>query len=151
MALYEHIFMVRQDASNAQVEALTEQFKTVIQENGGSVGKVEYWGLRPVAYRIKKNRKAHYTLMNIEAPHAAVAEMERQMKINEDIVRFLTLKVDEHETGPSAMMRARSSRDDRDERGPRGGRGGRDGGFRDGPRPRGRDGVGSGRSREEAL
>ncbi|WP_342641683.1 30S ribosomal protein S6 [Rhodoligotrophos ferricapiens] len=151
MALYEHIFMVRQDASNAQVEALTEQFKTVIQENGGSVGKVEYWGLRPVAYRIKKNRKAHYTLMNIEAPHAAVAEMERQMKINEDIVRFLTLKVDEHETGPSAMMRARSSRDDRDERGPRGGRGGRDGGFRDGPRPRGRDGVESGRSREEAL
>ncbi|WP_137392523.1 30S ribosomal protein S6, partial [Rhodoligotrophos defluvii] len=132
MALYEHVFMVRQDASTAQVEALTEQFKTVLQENGGSVTKVEHWGLRPVAYRIKKNRKAHYTLMNLDAPHAAVAELERQMKINEDVIRFLTLRVEDHETGPSAMMRARSSREERDDRGPRGPRGGRDGAPREG-------------------
>lgn len=157
MALYEHIFMVRQDASNAQVEALTEQFKAVLEENGGSITKMEYWGLRPIAYRIKKNRKAHYTLLNIDAPHAAIAEVERQMKINEDIIRFITLRVEEHEEGPSAMVRARSSRDERDDRGPRGPRGPREGGggFRDrdgAPRSRGpRDGAEGGRGREESF
>lgn len=131
MALYEHVFLVRQDASASQVEALTEQFKTIISENGGSVGKTEYWGLRSLPYRMKKNRKAHYSLMNIDAPHPAVAEMERQMQINEDVVRHITLRVDEHEEEPSAMMRSRGSRD-RDDRKP---------GFgnRDDRPPRGRD------------
>ena len=128
MALYEHIFMVRQDASSAQVEALTDQFKTVLSENGGSVGKTEYWGIKSLTYRIKKNRKAHYSLLNIDAPSAAVAEMERQMRINEDGIRFMTIKVEEHEEEPSAMMRSRSQRDDRprrkfdDDRPPRGDR-----------------------------
>ena len=114
MPLYEHVFMVRQDASNTQVEALTQQFKTVIEENEGSVGKVESWGLKPLAYKVKKNRKAHFILFNITAPHAAVAEMERQMTLSDDVIRFLTLRVDEHEEGPSAMMR-----DDRPNRGAR--------------------------------
>ncbi len=128
MALYEHIFMVRQDASSAQVEALTDQFKTVLTENGGSVGKVEYWGIKSLTYRIKKNRKAHYSLLNIDAPSAAVSEMERQMRLSEDVIRFMTLKVDDHEAEPSVMMRSRSQRDDRprrkfdDDRGPRGDR-----------------------------
>ncbi len=128
MALYEHIFMVRQDASSAQVEALTDQFKTVLTENGGSVGKVEYWGIKSLTYRIKKNRKAHYSLLNIDAPSAAVSEMERQMRLSEDVIRFMTIKVEEHEEEPSVMMRSRSQRDDRprrkfdDDRGPRGDR-----------------------------
>lgn len=129
MPNYEHIFMVRQDASNSQVETLTEQFKTVLGENGGTVTKTEYWGIKPLAYKIRKNRKAHYTLLNLDAPPAAIAEMERQMKINEDIIRFLTLRVDEPEEGPSAMMRARPGRD-RDER-PRGGQRGDRFGDRD--------------------
>ncbi len=131
MALYEHIFMVRQDASSSQVEALTDQFKNVLSENGGSVAKAEYWGIKSLTYRIKKNRKAHYSLLNIDAPSAAVMEMERQMRINEDVIRFMTIKVDEHEEEPSVMMRSRSHRNDRDDRprrkfdddrGPRGGR-----------------------------
>ena len=122
MALYEHVFLARQDVTSQQVEELLEQYKTVITENGGTVGKTEYWGLRPLAYRISKNRKAHFTLVNIDAPSAAVVEMERQMRINEDILRFLTLRVDEHETEPSAMMQRR----DRDERGDRGDRPRRD-------------------------
>jgi len=116
MSLYEHVFLARQDVSPQQVEALTETFKTIIEDNGGTVGKTEYWGLKSVAYRIRKNRKAHYTLMNIDASHAAVAEMERQQGLSDDIIRILTLRVDALETEPSAMMKSRG-RDDR--RGPR--------------------------------
>ncbi len=113
MPHYEHIFMVRQDASNAQVDELTEHYKSVIEANGGTLGKVEYWGVKSLAYRIRKNRKAHYTLMNVTAPPAAMAEMERQMSINEDVVRFLTLRVDELDEGPSVMVRPARGRDDR--------------------------------------
>ena len=91
MPLYEHVFLTRQDASNTQVDHLTDQFKTVITTGGGTVAKTEYWGVKSLTFRIQKNRKAHYTLMNIEAPPAAVAEMERQMSINEDIIRFMTI------------------------------------------------------------
>ncbi|HEX7776344.1 MAG TPA: 30S ribosomal protein S6 [Parvibaculum sp.] len=129
MALYEHIFIARQDVSQQQVEALTEQLSTIIKDNGGSVGKTEYWGLRNLAFKVKKNRKGHYALMNIDAPAAAVAEMERQMGINEDVIRFLTVRVEEHETGPSAMLQNRGGRDER--------RGGGDRFDRGGDRPRG--------------
>ncbi|WP_316861258.1 30S ribosomal protein S6 [uncultured Cohaesibacter sp.] len=112
MALYEHVFLARQDISQQQVEALIEQYKTLISEYEGSVGKVEYWGLKTIAYRINKNRKAHYVLMNIDAPSAAVNEMERQMRINEDVMRFMTIRVEEHEEEQSAMMQKRD-RDDR--------------------------------------
>jgi small subunit ribosomal protein S6 len=111
MALYEHVFLVRQDATPQQVEALAEQMKSVIETGGGKVTKVEQWGLRPIAFRIKKNRKAHYALMNIDAPWAAVAEMERQMKINEDVLRYLSVRVDQHEEGQSAILQ-RKERDD---------------------------------------
>jgi small subunit ribosomal protein S6 len=135
MALYEHVFLARQDITPQQVDALVEQYKGVIESNGGKVTKNEYWGLKSLSYRIKKNRKAHYTLLNIDAPHAAVAEMERQMGINEDILRFMTIRVDELEEGPSAMMQKRDRDDDRGDRpgGPRGDRGGFDRGDR---RPR---------------
>jgi small subunit ribosomal protein S6 len=113
MALYEHVFMVRQDASAGQVEALTDQFKNIITEGGGSIGKSEYWGIKSLTYRIKKNRKAHFSMMNLDTPSDAVAEMERQMQINEDVIRFMTIRVDELEEGPSAMMRSRPGRDDR--------------------------------------
>ena len=129
MPLYEHVFLARQDVSNQQVEALTKEFSDVISENGGKVAKSEYWGLKTLAYKIKKNRKAHYTLINLDAPPAAVAEMERRMGLSTDVLRFLTIKVDEHETEPSVMMR-KGDRDDRD------GRGGR-GGFRGDRGPRG--------------
>ncbi len=133
MPLYEHVFMARQDVSAAQVETLLEQFKAVLEENGGSVGKTEYWGLRSLAYKIKKNRKAHYQFMNIDAPHEAVAEMERQMRIHDDVIRFLTLRVEEHEIEPTAMMRQRGGRDrDRE-------RGGRDRDERRAPRDSGSD------------
>ena len=133
MALYEHVFLARQDISTQQVEALVEQFKTVLEENGGKVGKVETWGLRTLTYRINKNRKAHYILMNVDAPHAAVAEMERQQGLNEDILRFMTLRVEELDEEQSAMMQKRDRDDrrrgDRNDRGPRPDRGDR------GPRP----------------
>ena len=136
MPHYEHVFLARPDISAQQVDQLVESYKTLISEHGGSVGKTEYWGLKPISFRMKKNRKAHYTLFNLTAPHAAVAEMERQMRINEDVLRFLTIRVDELEDGPSAMMR-RDSRDDRrdDRRGPR-----RDGDRRPRGRPFDRDG-----------
>ncbi|MFZ2469978.1 MAG: 30S ribosomal protein S6, partial [Parvibaculum sedimenti] len=102
MALYEHIFIARQDVTQQQVEALVEQFSNILKENGGSVAKTEYWGLRNLAYKVKKNRKGHYALLNIDAPAAAVAEMERQQGINEDVLRFMTTRVEEHETGQSA-------------------------------------------------
>ena len=117
MALYEHVFLVRQDASAAQVEALTQQFRTVVEEHGGKVTKNEYWGVKPLTYRMKKNRKAHFTLLNIDAPPAAVKEVERQESINEDVLRFLTVRVEALEEGPSAMLRSRG-RDD-GEGGPR--------------------------------
>ena len=134
MPLYEHVFLARQDVSAQQVEKLMETFQSIIKDNGGDVGKTEYWGLKNLAYKIKKKRKAHYALMNIDAPPAAVAEMERQMRIEPDVIRFLTLRVDELEDGPSAMMK-RQDRDDR--RGPRRDRDGRDRGPRD--RDRGRE------------
>jgi small subunit ribosomal protein S6 len=127
MQFYENVFIARQDISSTQAEALTEQFANLIAEQGGKVTKKEQWGLRNIAYRINKNRKGHYVLMNIEAPAAAVTEMERQMRINEDILRYLTVRVDALEEGPSAMLVSRS-RDDRDDRGPRRGFGG-GGGF----------------------
>ena len=148
MPLYEHVFLARQDISTQQVEQLVEQYKGLIEGAGGTVGKVENWGLRSIAYRIKKNRKAHYTLMNINAPHAAVAEMERQMGLSEDILRYMTFKVEELDEEPSAMMQKRD-RDDRrggdrgdrggrfgggDRGGDRGGRGGERGGERGGDR-----------------
>lgn len=118
MALYEHVFLARQDVSSQQVEALVEQFKGILEANGGSVGRVENWGLKSLSYRMNKNRKAHYTLMDIDAPSGAVQEMERQMRINEDILRYMTIRVDEHEEGPSVMMQKRD-RDDRPRRGDR--------------------------------
>lgn len=117
MALYEHVFLARQDVSAQQVDALVEQYKGVLEANGGKVGRVENWGLKSLTYRINKNRKAHYVLMDIDAPAAAVHEVERQMRINEDILRYMTVAVDKHEDGPSAMMQKR----DRDDR-PRGDR-----------------------------
>jgi small subunit ribosomal protein S6 len=147
MPHYEHIFMVRQDASNATVEELTEHYKSVIAANEGSIGKVEYWGVKSLAYRIRKNRKAHYTLMNITAPPAALAEMERQMSLNEEVVRFLTLRMDELDEEPSVMVRP-ARRDDRPER--RGDRDDRprdrdDRPRRDGPRDGPREGAREGR------
>ena len=112
MPLYEHIFLARQDVTPQQVEAMVDQYKGVIEQNGGNVEKTEMWGVKSLAYRIKKNRKAHFTMFNLNAPAQAVAEMERQMRINEDILRFMTIKVDELETEPSVMMQKR----DRDER-----------------------------------
>ena len=130
MALYEHVFLARQDVSNAQVETLTKEFTDLIEQGGGKVTKSEYWGVKSLAYKIKKNRKAHFSLLNIDAPPAAVAEMERRMGLSTEVLRFLTVKVDAHETEPSVMMR----KGDRDERGDRdrGGFGGRGGGFRGG-------------------
>ena len=125
MALYEHIFLTRQDVTPQQVEALTEQIKSKIASLGGAVTKVEPWGLKSLAFRIKKNRKAHFTLMNIAAPSEAVVEIERLLGLNEDVIRFLTIRVDEHEAGPSAMLRKREDSDRDDRRGPRGDRGDR--------------------------
>ena len=132
MALYEHIFLARQDVSAQQVEELTNALTEVLVAGGGKITKNEYWGLKSLSYRIRKNRKAHYSLLNIDAPATAVAEMERQMRINEDILRFLTVRVDELEEGPSAMMQKRDRDDDRGGRPDRGG-GDRFGGER---RPR---------------
>lgn len=116
MAFYEHIFMARQDVSAQQVEELTATYTELLGTNGAKVTKNEYWGIKPLAYRINKNRKAHYTLLNIDGPHAAIAEMERQMRINEDVLRFMTIRVDELEEGPSVMMQKREERGDRGDR-----------------------------------
>ena len=124
MALYEHVYLARQDVTAPQVETLTEQLKTTIAANGGSVSKVEAWGLKSLAFRIKKNRKAYFTLLNIDAPSAAIVELERQLGLNEDVIRFITLRVEAHEAGPSAMLRKRDD-GDREERGGRGPRGDR--------------------------
>ena len=144
MPLYEHVFLARQDISQAQVEALTKEYTQVIEEGGGKVGKTEYWGLKTVAFKIKKNRKAHYSLMNLDAPPAAIAEMERRMGLSPDVIRFITIRVDEHETEPSIQMR-KSDRDERGRDGDRGGfRGGDRGGFRGGDRGGFRGGGGGG-------
>ena len=121
MPLYEHVFLARQDLAQAQVDALAENATKIIEDNGGKVVRTETWGLRNLAYRIQKNRKAHYVALDFEAPANVVAELERQTQINEDVIRYMTLRVDEHEQGPSAMMR-RNERSERD-RGDRGGRG----------------------------
>ena len=115
MGHYEHVFLVRQDATTAQVDALIEQYKGVIEAGGAKIEKVENWGVKSLTYRIKKNRKAHMTLMNISGPHKAIAEMERQMLISEDVIRFMTIAVEELETGPSAMMRRAERRRDDDD------------------------------------
>ena len=120
MALYEHVFMARQDISQSQMEGLIKEYADIITEGGGKVGKVEYWGVKNLAYKIKKNRKAHYALMNLDAPPAAVSEMERRMGISTDVIRFMTIKVETHEVEPSIQMR----KVDREEGGDRGGRGG---------------------------
>jgi small subunit ribosomal protein S6 len=105
MALYEHVFLARQDLAQAQVDQLAETATKIIEEGQGKVVKTETWGLRSLAYRISKNRKAHYVLIEFDAPTTVVAELERQFGISEDIIRFMTIRVDEHENGPSAMMR----------------------------------------------
>ena len=140
MALYEHVFLARQDISQTQMEALIKEYSDCIAEGGGKVAKTEYWGLKNLAYKMKKSRKAHYALLNLESPPAAVAEMERRMGISTDVIRFITIRVDEHEAEPSVQMR----KQDREERGERGfggrggdrgfggGRGGDRGGFRGG-------------------
>ena len=127
MALYEHIFLARQDASAQQVEDLTAQMTTIVEGAGGKVVKMENWGVRSLTYRMNKNRKAHFVLMNIDAPSAAIAEIERQERISEDVIRYLTTRVEEHEEGPSAMMRKADRDRDRDDRGG-GFRGDREGG-----------------------
>ena len=116
MPLYEHVYLARQDVTTQQVDELTAQFKGIIEQMGGTVGKAEYWGLKSLSYRLRKNRKAHFTLLNVEAPPAALAEIERQERLNEDVLRYLTVRVDEHETGPSAMMRKVDRDRDREER-----------------------------------
>ena len=105
MALYEHVFLARQDLSQAQVDALAATATEIVEANNGKVTKTETWGLRSLAYKIQKNRKAHFVMLNIDAPAGVVAELERQTAINEDIIRFMTVRVDEHEAGPSVMMR----------------------------------------------
>jgi small subunit ribosomal protein S6 len=119
MALYEHVFLARQDLAQAQVDQLAENATKIIQDNNGRVVKTESWGLRSLAYRIAKNRKAHYVMLEIDAPAGVVAELERQTQINEDVIRFMTVKVDKLEEGPTVMMR----KSERSERGDRGGRG----------------------------
>ena len=116
MPLYEHVFLARQDLAQAQVDALAENATKIIADNGGKVVKTETWGLRGLAYRIAKNRKAHYVMLDIEAPAPAMAELERQTGINEDVIRFMTIRVDAHEKGPSVMMR---KQDRERSRGPR--------------------------------
>ncbi len=110
MPLYEHVFLARQDLAQAQVDALAENATNVLSELGGKVVKTETWGLKSLAYRIAKNRKAHFVMLEVDAPPAALAELERQTSINEDVLRYMTIRVDAHEAGPSAMMR-RSDRD----------------------------------------
>jgi small subunit ribosomal protein S6 len=128
MPFYEHVFIARQDISPAQVEALTETLAKIVSDQGGKVEKSEYWGLRSLQYKINKNRKGHYSLFNIDGPPAVVAELERQEKINDDILRFMTIRVEALDPEPSPVL-SRRDRGDRE--------GGRDGG-RDGGREGGR-------------
>lgn len=116
MTCYETVFIARQDIATPQVDALADTFQKAIEDLGGKVSKRESWGLRALAYRIKKNRKGHYVLLNIDSPPAAIQEMERQMRINEDVLRYLTVRVEQLEEGPSAMMQSRHSSDERPRR-----------------------------------
>ena len=116
MPLYEHVFISRQDLSNTQAEALIEEFSTVLSENGGSVVEQEYWGVKTMAYKVNKNRKGHYAFLKTDAPSSAVQEMERLMRLHEDVMRVLTIKVDGHEEGPSVQMQKRDDRGERRER-----------------------------------
>jgi len=129
MPLYESVFIARQDVSSSNVEALSGQFRQVVEDNGGSVKKTEHWGLKTLAYRIKKNRKGHYVMFGLDAPAEAVQELERTMRFNEDVIRYLTVRVEEIPEGPSAMMERKDKKDgprgsDRRGGGPRGGGGG---------------------------
>ncbi len=117
MAFYEGVFIARQDASSAQVEGLQDTFATLIEEQGGKVTKREYWGLRNIAYRMKKNRKGHYVLFNIDAPSEAINELDRQLRLNEDVLRHLVVRVEELDEEPSVMMQKGRDRDDRPRRG----------------------------------
>jgi small subunit ribosomal protein S6 len=117
MPYYEHVFLARQDLSAQQAEELMAQYKGVVEQNGGKiVGDAEYWGVKSLNYRIRKNRKAHFVMLRLDTPPAAVDEMERQERINEDIIRFLTVRVDAHEEGPSVMLQKRDRDERRDER-----------------------------------
>ena len=130
MPFYEHVVIARPDISGQQAEALLEEMKGILSENGGSVSKTEYWGLRNLSYRIRKHRKGHYGLLNIEAPSAAVQELERRLKIHDDVIRFISIRVEALDPGQSAPLQR--GRDDRDDRG----------GGRFGDRDRGRGGGG---------
>ena len=136
MPLYEHVYLARQDLSAQQVEELSNQLSAVVGQMGGKIAKTEYWGVKSLTYRIRKNRKAHMTLFNLDAPAAVINEIERQERLNEDVLRYLTIRVEELEEGPSAMMRKADR--DREERGERGGRDDR--GPRREDRPRRSDG-----------
>src|SRR5215475_7030857 len=135
MPLYEHVFLARQDASPQQVEELTAQMTGIVEQAGGKITKTENWGVRSLTYRMSKNRKAHFVLLNIDAPSSAIAEIERQERISEDVIRYLSVRVEEHEDGPSAMMRKADRDRERDDRGG-GFRGDREGGFRGDRGPR---------------
>lgn len=160
MPLYEHVFIARQDLSNTQAEGLIDHFSTVLSDNGGNVVEKEYWGVKTMAYKINKNRKGHYAFLRSDAPSAAVQEMERLMRLHDDVMRVLTIKVDKHGEGPSIQMQKRDDRDgDRGDRGPRersfggdrersGSFGGDRGGERSGDRPAG--GFGGDRDRSGA-
>ena len=140
MPLYEHVYLARQDVSQQQVDAMTAEFKQLIEEGGGSIGKTEYWGVKSLTYKIKKNRKAHFTLMNIDSPAPAVSEMERRMQLSTDVIRFMTIRVDEHDEEQSVQMR----KNDRDDRRGGGFRGDREGGSTFRARPPRDDNAGSG-------
>ncbi len=136
MPLYEHVYLARQDLSAQQVEEMTTNFKGVVEGLGGKlVGDPEYWGVKTLSFRIRKNRKAHFTMLRLDTPSAAVSEVERQERLSEDVLRYLTVRVDEHEEGPSAMMRKADRDRDRDDRG--GGRFDRGDRFDRGARDRG--------------
>jgi len=119
MSYYECVFIARQELSTTQAEQLADQMTEILVNNGGAVKTREYWGLKNLAYRIKKNRKGHYTMFHIDAPSDAVIEMERNMGLSEDVLRHLTIRLDELPEGPSIMMQAKSDRGDRGDRGRR--------------------------------
>ena len=128
MALYEHVFIARQDLSNAQAEGLIEHFGQVLSDQGGKVVGTEYWGLKTMAYKINKNRKGHYAFVRSDSSSEAVQEMERLMRLHDDVMRVMTIKVDEHEEGPSVVLQAKAAKDERGrgrDRGDRGDRGDR--------------------------
>ena len=149
MPMYEHVFLARQDLSQAQVDALAESATKIVEDNKGKVVKTETWGLRTLTYKIQKNRKAHFVMLDIDASGDTIAELERQTRMNEDIIRYMTVRVDAHEQGPSVMMR-KSDRPERGERSDRGDRGGFGGGDRDRGAPRPDRGDRAPRAEQEA-